>query len=202
LTIPSLDLEIDSYVAETYVVDECPGELIKCPNDREVIKRRLIKFNFDASDYTKKEGKVRIPCPPLAYDSWREKEFLLDVSEYPSLCGIKPAFLLHKFENVIPLEGQNDLLRRWTDFKLTMPIAHNTKAGSSSRSTTSGSYHLGIWRRSSGEPSLTTDTKCGGCVMQQKKCMDFLRLVKDLIATKIRNFLQKYAPEEWTAREK
>lgn len=202
LSLESADFKIDSYLAETYMVEACPGELIKCPNDREVIKKRLIKFNFDESGYAKRVGKTHIPCPPLAYDSSKEKEFLLDVSKYPSLCGIKPAFLLHKFEAVISPERQADLLRRWTDFKATMPKAHNTKAGSSSRSTSSGSYHLGIWRRRSGQPSLTNDTKCGGCIIQQKKCMDFLRLVKDLIAIKIRDFLQKYAPEEWATRER
>lgn len=85
---------------------------------------------------------------------------------------------------------------------MTEPVVHNTKSDSSSRSTTSGSYHLGIWRRRCGEPIVTKDTKCEDDVMQRKKCMDFLRLVKDIIGTKIRELLQKYAKEEWAAREK
>lgn len=95
-----------------------------------------------------------------------------------------------------------DLLRRWTDFSLTEPKAHNTESNSSSRSTSSKSYHLGFWRQYSAEPYVTKDTKCCSNKQQQEKCKDFLRLVKDKVAPKIRSLLQKYASDEWAAREK
>lgn len=183
------------------MITTCPGELIKCQNTAAVVESRLTKFNVDDSGYLRETGKCHIPCPPLAYDSNKEKAFLLDIHKYPILCTIQPAFLLHKFENVIPLYVQELLLLRWLDFLLMKPKAHNTD-GSSSRSTNSSSYHLGIWRRSSAEPFITADTKCDGDLAKQKKCKDFLRLVQKHVATKIRSLLQGCAKDEWDAREK
>jgi hypothetical protein len=82
------------------------------------------------------------------------------------------------------------------------PTAHNTEESSSSRSTETQSFHLGIWRKSAKEPFVTADTRCGEDRHQQKRCEDFLRLVKISIAGKIKSLLEKYAPEEWAERQK
>lgn len=190
-----------SHYLETYLINTCPGELITCSNNSATLGSKLTRFNLSEDGYLKEVGKAHIPCPPLAYDSNTEEAFLLDVSKHPILCGIKPSFLVHKFENVISPQHQNELLRCWTDFSLMQPTPHNTKAGSSSRSTGSGSLHLGIWRRSSNNISITKDTICDDDPMKQKKCKDLLRMVKNYVAPRIRELLEKYAKEEWAVRE-
>ena len=180
-----------------------PGELIKCKNSADAMKSKLIKFDVDEAGLEREVGKCHVPCPPLAYDASVEKAFFLDLSQHPILCGIKPSFLVHKFENVVTENDRLDLCRRWTDFRLTNPKAHNTNEGSSSRSTDTESYHLGIWRKFAKEPFITADTLCDpDSPQQQGHCKNFLRLVKKSVALKIRSLLEKYAPEEWAERQK
>lgn len=182
---------------ESFVITAIPGELIKCKNGRDAMESKLTKFSMDHEGYERVVGKCHIPCPPLAFDASVEKAFLLDISRHPILCGIKPSFLLHKFENVVTENDRLDLLRRWTDFKLMSPMPHKSPI---SRSTDTESYHLGIWRKREKMPFITADTRCGED-LQQARCKDFLRLVKKSIAFKIRSLLKKYAPEEWAERE-
>lgn len=184
----------------TYLIPACPGELLQCRNG---VDMNSLLSKFDYKDGLKREvGKCHIPCPTLAFDSHRERTFLLRASELPILCGIQPEFLIHKFENVFSPNVRTDLHRKWTDFILTNPIAHNTKASSSSRSTVSNSYHLGFWRQYDAEPYVSKDTKCGNNKEQQERCNNFLRAVQREIAPKLRSLLQKYAGDEWAAREK
>jgi hypothetical protein len=189
------------------LITECPGELQKCQNSQDAVNSKLIKFDQDEEGLLREVGKCHIPCPPLAFDFASEKTFLLDVAKFPILCGIKPAFLVHKFEKVISPEASMDILHRWGDFMLMEPKAHNTKESSSSRSTSSKSYHLGIWRQYSQAPYITQDTRCMDekkevNIEEKKRCNNFLRLVKTEVATKIRSFLQRYAKDEWATREK
>lgn len=184
----------------TFLITACPGELLQCQNGADLSS---LLSKFDYKDGLKREaGKCHIPCPPLAFDSHRERTFLLEASKLPILCGIKPEFLIHKFENVFSPNARTDLLRKWTDFMLTNPIAHNTKASSSSRSTVSNSYHLGFWRQYAAEPYISKDTRFDDNKEQEERCKNFLRAVQKEVAPKLRSLLQRYASEEWAAREK
>jgi hypothetical protein len=192
-----------TYSTVTYVITACPGELLQCQNGAD-LNSLLSKFVYK-DGYKREMGKCHIPCPSLAFDSHCESAFLLKASELPILCGIKPSFLIHKFENIFSQNVCADLLRKWTDFVLTNPTAHNTKESSSSRSTVSNSYHLGFWRQYSDKLYVTKDTKC--CdnkghdnKEQQERC--FLCAVQREIAPKLRSLLQRYASNEWAAREK
>ncbi|KAF8327853.1 hypothetical protein F5887DRAFT_924642 [Amanita rubescens] len=175
---------------ETYLVVAAPGELAK-----------MWKYDMDTSGYITQTGTLHVPCPSVFFDANTEKGYIADIQKEKIFAGIQPLFLFHKFVNVLSKNGAKVLKTRWEAFIKTNPTAHNTKESSSARSTTSKSYHLGIWRRYDTEAGVTVDTRCEN-LNQAIKCLDFMRAVKKYIAPPVKRLMEHYTKEEWVHRDR
>jgi len=183
--------------AETYLVTTAPGELVHCRNTAEATRFKLWKYNLDSSGYISKEGTISVPCPPLFFDANTERTYIADIENEKIFAGIKPLFLIQKFANVLSKNGAETLQKRWTAFKKTNPIPQKT---ASARSSSSESFHLGIWRRRKGKALVTADTRWDD-EHQQKRCLDFMRAVKDYIAPQLKRLMERYTKDEWVLRQ-
>ena len=74
---------------ETFVVAASPAELLKCRNEREVMKTKLIKYELDYTNFVTKTGSVHIPAPPVYFDANSRKRFIPDIQKYCIFYGIK-----------------------------------------------------------------------------------------------------------------
>ncbi|KAF8324837.1 hypothetical protein F5887DRAFT_901971 [Amanita rubescens] len=161
-----------------------------------------MKYDLDHNHYITETGSIHLPCPPIYFDSNLERGYIQNIEKYPIFCSIKPHFLIHKFVNVLSPEQCQDLREKWVSFTNENPIAHNTETGSSSRSSGTSSYHLGVWRRYSDHAMVTLDTQCRGFNHQQKQCKNFLRAVQRHVAPALKRLMERYTKEEWAMRKR
>jgi hypothetical protein len=166
------------------------------------MRAKLMKYDLDQSHYITETGSIHLPCPPIYFDSNLERGYIQNIQKYPIFCSIKPQFLIHKFANVLSPEQCQALREKWVSFTNENPIAHNTETGSSSRSSGTPSYHLGIWRRYSDHAMVTLDTQCRGFIHQQKQCKNFLRAVQRHVAPALKRLMERYTKEEWAMRKR
>ena len=172
-----------------------------CQNNRSAERHKLVKYDLDPSGYELEQGRVHIPCPPLALNKNTGSTFAYGPEKFNILCKIpKPAFLAHKFDLLISDTAQAELLARWSRFMKINPTAHNSGEASSARSTSAKSFHFGVWRRSSKQTFITKDTICQN-EEQRKRLDEFLALVKDYVGVPVRSLMKRYANEEWEMRK-
>ena len=165
------------------------------------MKAKIIKYDLNYSNYVTQTGSLRLPCPPIFFDSKSGKRYLQDFERHAIFCGIKPVFLIHKFVNLLS-DGQALRLRRqWDAFMATNPVAHNTNEASSARSSGTASYHLGLWRRSSQVACITLDSRCEADIHQLTRCKNFLRSVRRYVVPPLKRLMSRYTKEEWLQRE-
>ena len=162
---------------------------------------KLYKYKVESMRYVHQSGSIRVPCPPVFFDSVTEEGYIADIQKEAILMGIQPLFLIHKFVNVVSKTGARKIKKRWESFMETNPVAHNTEESSSSRSSDFKSYHLGIWRRSSKTMCATKDTRCKE-EHQRVECDEFMRVVEKYISRPVRRLMERYTKDEWAERQR